>query len=257
MTLPANMLREIYARADPRTQVRLRAVSSGTRALFSNRPAPKMPAKMLTDRLRKVHGRALTLYHAMTYRAPELLYPMLGDLTRMVQAVPAGAARGDAAPLATLLRAQMHSDPFSNEAPADHSSDTAFVFSYLRAVDSYVNNVSRRVRLSNAHRSRAARDTRSHLKNLRQRTAMFARVDGAADRARRRSQRRGQRLAQREAQRRTAQVAQAAARTLAPGSVPFAEMRAAPQRPLSNAIRTSAQHPAVTGFTTRPTVPSV
>ena len=262
MSLPENMLREIYARADPRTQIRLRAASTDMRKLFAKQPMPKMPVKMLTNRLHKVYGRAMTLYNAVpVYNAPEMLYSILSDLTRMKRALPARAAvaRGDAAALSTLLRDQLRESPnrvFTMRAPpADNSNDQAYVLSYLRAVEWHLANLARQLKLSNANKSRAARAGTKNLKKTRLRDTVFASVNAAREgsRAQRRVARRAQRRAQRPA---AGVVAQGAAMTLAVPGLPYDAMRAAPRRPMANAIRASAQHPAVTGFTTRRTVPS-
>lgn len=242
-SLTSNMIREIYAQADPRTQVRMRAALAATRGL----PVPHAPIGELKKRLQKLEKRAFVLFRTLPH-SPFSLTSTVHRLRNMSRVLQGRRKTANSAKVAAFLRANLsrNSDVFTKNRPPNTSSDVAYVLSYMRAANKLLGNIKREHKVSNADLSRQAQFIRRwEDKQGKYNRSASQRADSQALRRNRRTARRqmGTGANLRPAKRAKVNVS----RPMIPGrNAPFNVLQGGgPPRALTNAVRMSAQHPAV------------
>jgi hypothetical protein len=209
--LPNNMLREIYARADPRTQARMRAASSAVHEL----PKPPPQSRVHKD-VKRLKARADVLKVVVTKRAAPLRLYMVPNYA------------------------------YHELAVAEKSRSDKEMRAKVDQVNKLLDKLERELQVTNAERSRAATALRKNIKS--RRTTRYGEPNTWREHVRAARKREKAWRRRRRPGTAASAVAAATATTLVPGrGAPFAVLRGGQRRSLANAVDASARHPAVSG----------
>lgn len=222
--LPANILREIYRKADPRVQARMRMITKDVQEL----QAPKMPEKRLERELRAAFRRINVVRRAS------------GSRGRYAISDPLSIAHKKASNLFQQLERGANSTRLAPDARAA-----------IRDVDAAIRMMKTRYSLTNADMSRAAAKERSLAKKNALTPVIFDLEGGAAarrteGRLERRAERREKYHRELAKAARTAMLNRPSPMLMRPGKgAPFDVLRGGKPRALPNLVRASALHPSV------------